>query len=179
MASSGDGEQGAYIGEDPFLAPREERRADRRLRGRFVAPVTIWTAGRREEPAGLTVSSVLVAEGEPAHLVGLIDPLSALFERAMTCGTLVVHVLGANDRRLAELFAGGYPVDPFAELAWSEDPFGPVLTGTRTVVRCRVGGSEPLGFQSLVKAAIESVDFAPGTRSDPLAWYHGVYRRLA
>jgi flavin reductase (DIM6/NTAB) family NADH-FMN oxidoreductase RutF len=50
------------------------------LRGRLVAPVTVWTAGQVPDGAGLTVSSVLVAEGQPARLLGLIAPTSALWE---------------------------------------------------------------------------------------------------
>ena len=46
----------------PLRHPEEDRSAVRRLRGRLAAPVTLWTA---PGPAGLTVSSMLVADGEP------------------------------------------------------------------------------------------------------------------
>ena len=61
-------------GADPLhRSVRDARRASspvRRLRGRLAAPVTLWTA---PGPAGLTVSSTLVADGEPGRLLGLID----------------------------------------------------------------------------------------------------------
>jgi 3-hydroxy-9,10-secoandrosta-1,3,5(10)-triene-9,17-dione monooxygenase reductase component len=91
--------------EPPFAVPAERRDPARRLRGRLVAPVTVWTAGQLPGGAGLTVSSVLVAEGEPARLLGLIDPTSAFFEAAREAGAFVVHVLGVGDRALAERFS--------------------------------------------------------------------------
>ena len=69
-------------GQPPFAVPPERRDSARRLRGRLVAPVTVWTAGHPPVGTGLTVSSVLVAEGQPARLLGLIDPTSAFFEAA-------------------------------------------------------------------------------------------------
>src|ERR671932_775332 len=60
-------------GQPPFAVPAERRDPARRLRGRLVAPVTVWTAGHPPGGAGLTVSSVLVAEGQPARLLGLLD----------------------------------------------------------------------------------------------------------
>jgi 3-hydroxy-9,10-secoandrosta-1,3,5(10)-triene-9,17-dione monooxygenase reductase component len=57
-----------------------------------VAPVTVWTAGRPPGAVGLTVSSVLVAEGQPARLLGLIDPTSAFWEAMQKTRAFVVRV---------------------------------------------------------------------------------------
>ncbi len=162
---------------DPFQSPPEDRRVDRRLRGRLLAPVTVWTAGEGERRAGLTVSSLLVAEGEPARLLGLLDPLSELHDALETAGRFLVHVLGAGDERLAALFAGRLPADPFAEAAFVEHPFGPRLEGDRHVVCCRLDSSEPAGFQALVRAEIVEVHLA-GAAAEPLGWYRGGYRSL-
>src|SRR4029450_3190115 len=93
--------------EPPFAVPPDRRDPARRLRGRLVAPVTVWTAGRLPGGAGLTVSSVLVAEGQPAHLLALIDPTSALWEAVQDTRSFVAHVLAAGDRALAERLSGG------------------------------------------------------------------------
>ena len=61
---------------DPFATPEGQRSPVRRLRGRLAAPVTLWTA---PGPAGLTVSSMLVAGGEPGRVLGLIDEESELW----------------------------------------------------------------------------------------------------
>jgi 3-hydroxy-9,10-secoandrosta-1,3,5(10)-triene-9,17-dione monooxygenase reductase component len=60
--------------------------------------------GHASSGAGLTVSSVLVAEGQPARPLGLIDPTSAFWEAMQEAGAFVVHVLAVGDRALAERF---------------------------------------------------------------------------
>jgi flavin reductase (DIM6/NTAB) family NADH-FMN oxidoreductase RutF len=164
--------------DDPFATLLDERRLDRRFRGRLVAPVTVWTAGSSARRAGLTVSSLLVAEGDPAEVLGLLDPLSDLFDVLVERGRFVVHVLDAGDRRLAGMFAGAYPVDPFEEVATSEGDFGPVIGGTRHTLGSRLVRSEVVGFQMLVRGRIEALDIAPDA-GQPLVRYRGRYRKLA
>jgi len=48
------------------------------------------------------VSSFVVARGEPAHLLGLLDPQSDLAQTALATGTAVVQLLEWRDRDLAE-----------------------------------------------------------------------------
>jgi 3-hydroxy-9,10-secoandrosta-1,3,5(10)-triene-9,17-dione monooxygenase reductase component len=163
---------------DPFATPEDERRLDRRLRGRLVAPVTVWTAGDRDRRAGLTVSSLLVAEGDPAEVLGLLDPLSELFDLLVERGSFLVHVLDAGDQRLAGMFGGAYPVDPFEEFETADGEFGPLLSGARQTVGCRLVGSEEVGFQMLVRGRIDELELVADL-GQPLARYRGRYRRLA
>ncbi len=65
-------------GDHPFLPPEEERSPVRRFRGRLPSPVTLWTSVHNGERAGLTVSSMLVANGEPGYVLGVLDPESDL-----------------------------------------------------------------------------------------------------
>ena len=117
--------------QPPFAVPPQRRDPARRLRGRLVAPVTVWTAGRPPGGAGLTVASVLVAEGQPPRLLGLTDPTSAFFEAAQETRAFVVHVLAAADQALAERFSEVRPPirGPFERLEVAESPWGPVLGG--------------------------------------------------
>ena len=64
--------------EHPFLDPSAD--PVRRLRGRLGGAVTLWTSGAEESRAGLTVSSVMVAGGEPGRILALLDPDSDLRE---------------------------------------------------------------------------------------------------
>ena len=58
----------------PFLDPESERDPVRRFRGRLGGAVTLWTSGSDDGRAGLTVSSLMVAGGEPARILALLDP---------------------------------------------------------------------------------------------------------
>jgi len=164
--------------QPPFAVPPEGRDPARRLRGRLVAPVTVWTAGQLPGGAGLTVSSVLVAEGRPARLLGLIDPTSALWEAAQETRAFVVHVLAAGDRALAERFSEVRPPirGPFERLQVAESPWGPVLAGSRPRAACRLAGSTPVGHGELVEGVIEQLEVPD--LADPLAYLHGGYRSV-
>jgi flavin reductase (DIM6/NTAB) family NADH-FMN oxidoreductase RutF len=164
--------------QPPFAVPPERRSPARRLRGRLVAPVTVWTAGRPPGGAGLTVSSVLVAEGQPAHLLGLIDPTSAFWEAAQETGAFVVHVLAAADRALAERFSEIRPPirSPFERLEVAESPWGPVLGGSRPRAACHLAGSTRVGHAELVEGVIEQLELPD--LDDPLAYLHGGYRSV-
>ncbi len=166
----------AFGFEDPFLPPVADRRADRRLRGRLVAPVTVWTAGAPPDRAGLTVSSALVAEGEPPEILGLLDPLSDLRRLLGDGGGFVVHVLREGDRRLAAAFAGRYPADPYEGLEVTDTPYGPVIAGPGTVISCRFNGARSVGYGELVTGSIEAIELGPG--ESPLAYYRGRFRAL-
>jgi 3-hydroxy-9,10-secoandrosta-1,3,5(10)-triene-9,17-dione monooxygenase reductase component len=167
------------IGADrPFATPPERRDPARRLRGRLVAPVTVWTAGGSSTGAGLTVSSVLVAEGDPARLLGLIGPTTDLWEVMQATRAFVVHVLAAGDRALAERFADNRPPVRgwFEGLPVTESPWGPVLGGSRPWVACRLARSAPVGYAELAEGVIERPELTD--LEDPLAWLHGRYRSL-
>ena len=72
---------------DPFATPDDARSPMRRLRGRLPAGVTMWTAyGREGRAAGLTVSSTVVADGDPGSVIGLIDEESELYEAVRASG---------------------------------------------------------------------------------------------
>ena len=179
-AAGGGGEEirSRVRSEDPFATPAAERDPARRLRGRLVAPVTVWTAGEGRLRAGLTVSSLLVAEGEPPVVLGLIGPLTDLFEVLTTTGAFAVHVLEEGDRRLADSFAGAHPGPggPFEGLDVEDSPWGPLLPGTRTTIGCRLAGTATAGWFELVRGTVEELRLAPGRR--PMAWLAGRYRGL-
>jgi len=178
-AGMATGDEPIRIGmQHPFAVPPKHRDPTRRLRGRLVAPVTVWTAGHPSTGAGLTVSSVLVAEGQPARLLGLIDPTSAFWEAVQETRGFVVHVLGASDRALAERFSEIRPPvhGPFDRLEVAQSPWGPVLGGKRPRAACRLAGSVPVGYAELVEGLIEQLELHD--LEDPLAYLHGSYRSV-
>lgn len=103
----------------------------RRLRGRLAAPVTVWTTGDEHRRSGLTVSSMMVAEGDPAELIGLINSDSELAELLASTRTVAVSVLGWPHRQVADVFAGLAPSPGglFRTGRWRHTEWGPVLDG--------------------------------------------------
>ena len=130
----------------------------RRFRGRLGGVVSLWTAGAGAERAGLTVSSVMVANGEPGRVLGLLDPDAELTDRVATTGLAVVQLLEWDDRALAEAFGGTAPAPggPYTLGSWTETPYGPALAD-RTRALVRVESTADVGWSLLVTATIEHV----------------------
>ena len=77
--------------EHPFRPEPGDLDPARRFRGRIAAGVTIVTAGTGSKPTGLTVSSLLVIEGDPAY-VELVVLVAGAGHRSSVCFELVVLV---------------------------------------------------------------------------------------
>jgi len=86
-------------------------------------------------------------------------------------------VLETADQRLAGMFAGAYPVDPFDEVDTVDAELGPVISGTRHTLGCRLRGSEEVGFQVLVRGRVEALRIEPEA-GQPLVRYRGRYPKL-
>lgn len=168
--------------DHPFLPPESERSPLRRLRGRLTSGVTVWTATSGGRPAGLTVSSMLVADGEPGRVLGLLDPDSQLWEAAVSSGTVAISWLTYDDRRLADAFAGLAPAPggAFKLAAWQETTWGPVLAGAATWAGCRLADEEEpreVGWALLVQGVLEHIEVAE-EQAPALAHRRGRYLRV-
>lgn len=172
---------GARIhGTDPFAVPTEQRSPVRRLRGRLAAAVTLWTALEPDgDPAGLTVSSTMVADGQPGRLLGLIDPESELLAAAEAAGRFAVAPLAPRHRQLADRFAGLLPAPGglFVADRWRQTPYGPVPADLGTWVGCRLDAAREFGWGLLVEATVEQVTLDGDDA--PLLHHRGRYRELA
>jgi hypothetical protein len=133
--------------DHPFMPEDAERSPARRFRSRLASPVTLWTAGDGESRAGLTVSSLLVADGDPGVVVGILDPLSDLWDALRDSGRAVVTILDWADRRLADAF--GYvapaPGGPFTLADWTDTEWGPRLSTIGTGGTGGTGGAGGTG----------------------------------
>jgi 3-hydroxy-9,10-secoandrosta-1,3,5(10)-triene-9,17-dione monooxygenase reductase component len=171
-----DAPGGQIHASDPFATPESDKSDVRRLRGRLAAPVTLWTA---PGPSGLTVSSVLIADGEPGRVVGLIDEESDFWAAAEAAGRFTVTPLTPADRQLADRFAGLMPAPGglFATGDWAETPYGPVPRHIGTWAGCRLESHRPCGWALLVEAVIDTVEAGPAPA--PLVHYRGRYREVS
>lgn len=163
----------------PFDSPDADRDPARQLRGRVGATVSLWTAGTGRDRAGLTVSSYLIAAGEPSRIVAVLHPESDLLEQLEETGTAVVALLDWRHRELADVFAGLMPAPggPFRTGEWQDTEWGPRLAGLTTWagVRLEAGATRDVGWSRLVEAAIEHVEV--GDDAEPLVHRRGRYQR--
>ena len=163
---------------NPWADPPQARDPFRRWRGHLVLPVTIWLTGggAREALMGLTVSSLVVSQGEPPVVAGVISQSTDLAD-AVSCASarFVVHLVGAGQRRLAQHFAGELPAPPEL-LASHLSPHGPVLEALADRIFCRVTSTKPFGWSLLVEAEVTDVEV--GEADKALAWYHGAFHEV-
>jgi flavin reductase (DIM6/NTAB) family NADH-FMN oxidoreductase RutF len=159
----------------PFADPEPD--PVRRLRGRLGGAVSLWTAGADRDRSGLTVTSLMLAHGEPAHLLGLLDPDADLTEALLDAGRGVVQLLSWPDRDLAEAFAGTAPAPggPFRMAAFEETEWGPRLTSADTWAGVSLVDSRQVGWSLEVTCRIDTVTV--GDEEAPLLHRRGRYVR--
>lgn len=162
----------------PFADPPSARDAVRAFRGRLASAVTLWTAMGERRPAGLTVSSLMVANGTPARVLALIDPLSDLADALASSGRAAMTVLEQGQERLAEVFGGNAPAPggAFRQAAFSDTEWGPVPTGAVTWAGVRLESAAEVGWSQLVTCVVEHV--VTGEGGAPLVHHRGRYPRL-
>ncbi len=166
--------------EHPFAASGPDRDPARRLRGRLGGAVTLWTAGDREGAtpdgrAGLTVSSVLVAQGEPPRIAALIDPDGDLADVLARTARSVVHLLSWHHRDLADAFAGVSPAPGgvFAAAEFDQTPYGPRLADADTFALVSMESTAALGWSLLVTCVLDEI--VVGEVDDTLQHRRGRY----
>ena len=164
----------------PFLEPEGERSPVRRLRGRLGGAVSLWTTGTGPaDRAGLTVTSWLVADGEPGRVLALLDPDSDLADSLLATGRGVVQLLSWEHRDLADAFAGVAPAPggPWRMAGWVDTDHGPRLASATTWALVSVESGADTGWSHLVTCTIDSIEV--GDDDDPLCHRRGRYVRGA
>lgn len=171
--------------EHPFADAPGDRSPLRRFRGRMVSPVSVWTALGRGHRAGWTVSSFLVADGEPGEVVGLVDEDSDLGDLLLhpeAQPAVVVNLLSWDQRALADAFAGQAPAPGgvFRLGEWTESEWGPVLLGSAGWIGARLSADVPdhAGWGLLVRATVEHVELGEVGDASLLAHARGRYRAV-
>jgi flavin reductase (DIM6/NTAB) family NADH-FMN oxidoreductase RutF len=161
--------------EHPFRDPEPD--PVRRFRGRVSGTVSLWTTGAEADRAGLTVTSFLVAAGEEARILALLDPDADLTARLLTSGRAVVQLLGWEHRDLAEMFAGTAPAPGgvFRQAAFEQTEWGPRLTTADTWAGVRLESEQEAGWSRLVTTVVEHLEV--GDDAEPLRHRRGRYER--
>lgn len=164
--------------EDPFAIPVEQRDPVRRLRGRLAAPVTVVTA-QDARPAGLTVSSFFVVEGDIPRAVALVGRGSDFMDAVEASGSFVAHILTEDDHKIADVFAGHRPSPGgmFASVSVADTDWGPRIASVGDWAGCRLEDVRPLGDQLLVIGEIDELSVSDLVH--PLVYFRGSYRGLS
>jgi 3-hydroxy-9,10-secoandrosta-1,3,5(10)-triene-9,17-dione monooxygenase reductase component len=163
---------------DPFADRPEDRDPGRRFRGRLATPVTAWTS---ESPAtgraAITVASLMIGEGAPSTIFGLIDPLSTFVDAVTSSRRFVVHIVPEGRYRLADQLAGRShtALDRFADVAVSTSGWGPVIDDLTSRAYCSVLDVDPVGAALLVSGVIDEIDLEDPA-PEPLVYLRGYYR---
>ena len=163
---------------NPFATPPGERDPVRRLRGRLAAPVTIVTAGEEDDRTGLTIASIVVAEGEPGLVYFLLGSATDLFYAIERTGRFIVHVCSVEHRQMSDVFAGlrPSPGGMFAGSRVAQSDYGPELEDIGTRAYCSGARAREESYSTLISGSIDRVE--PGPLDEPLAYFRGAYRTL-
>lgn len=134
----------------------------RRLRGRLGGAVALVTCGSGGDRAGLTVSSLMVANGAPARLLLLVDPDSELGESLEDGSRAVVQLLAWAHRHLADAFGGTAPAPggPFRTGTFEESDWGPRLVDATAWASVTVEEIREVGWSLLITAVIDHAELA-------------------
>jgi flavin reductase (DIM6/NTAB) family NADH-FMN oxidoreductase RutF len=140
----------------PFADPEPD--PVRRFRGRLGGAVTLWTSTGSSGDAGLTVSSLMVANGEPARVLALVDPDSDLLAALRDSRRAVVALLSWADRGLAEAFAGTAPAPGgvFRLAEFTPSGHGPRLATAATYAEVSLVEEAEVGWSVLVTCRVDA-----------------------
>jgi flavin reductase (DIM6/NTAB) family NADH-FMN oxidoreductase RutF len=159
----------------PFADPSPD--PVRRLRGRVTGTVSLWTAGTGSDRVGLTVSSLMVAGGDPGRVLALLDPDADLTAALEETGQVVVQLLSWRHRQLAEAFAGTAPAPggAFRTGSFVESSYGPRLGDATTWALASLEDARDVGWSRLVTCALDEIEV--GDDPEPLVHHRGRWVR--
>jgi flavin reductase (DIM6/NTAB) family NADH-FMN oxidoreductase RutF len=161
--------------EHPFAQPDDPVR---RFRGRVGGAVAVACAGHGADRAGLTVTSLMVAHGDPAHLLLLVDPDSDLADAVEDTGAVAVSLLAWGHRDLADAFGGQTPAPGglFRLGSWEQTEWGPVLGDGPGWAAGPVVGRTAVGWS--LQVDVEVARTLVREEGDVLLHRRGRYHRL-
>lgn len=171
--------------DHPFA--EEGRDQVRRFRARIGGRVSLWTSGdlalprsRPGHASGWTVSSYLLAAGDPWRLVGVLNDDEDFTEVLTHTGRGTVALLDQRHRHLAEMFAGQHPAPggAFSHEVFEPSPWGPLLVNAPARLSFEVEAMAPLGWLTQVTGRVVQAHIDPADTDQGLHHYRGQFGGL-
>jgi flavin reductase (NADH) len=149
-----------------------DRNRFREALARWASGVTVVAYRTDERVVATTVSAFMSLSLEPPLVLIALGPNATVRPYLQPGATFAISVLGADQKRLAMVFADPFPVGP--------DPFpaagAPVIDGALIGLTCDVERVNEGGDHAIVIAAVH--DAVVGARGSPLVRYERQYLGL-
>ncbi|WP_312666342.1 flavin reductase [Pantoea sp. CTOTU49201] len=147
----------------------------------LATAVNIITTGAGEGRRGLTASAVCSLTVTPPMVLICVNHFGEAHRAMLENGTFCVNVLTADQRFLADIFAGQAGVPPnerFHHADWSELASGaPALDNALVNLDCRIAERVQTSTHSVFFGAVEAIRF--GHAHPPLLHFDRQYFSLA
>ena len=158
----------------PEIDPLEYRR----VLGHFPTGVTVVTAATDTGPVGLSIGSFTSVSLEPALIGFLPARASKSWPAIRAAGRFCVNVLGAEQEKLARLFAAPHD-DRFDTVDWQPAPFSgaPMLGGAAAWIDCAIESVVPAGDHDFVLGRVHDLGVT-APQAAPLVFFRGHYRAI-
>lgn len=144
----------------------------------WASGVTVVTTLDGERPHGMTVSAFSSVSAEPALVLVCLHRESLSRDLVTRSGVFAVHILGREQRELAERFSvAGNEAQRFEGLSWRRGESGaPLLQRCLARLECRLDQAYDAGSHTVFIGSVLDGEFRSG---EPLLYFDGDYRAIA
>lgn len=159
-------------------AEAAQERRFREAMALFPTGLVVAAADDGEQARGLTVASFTSVSLDPPLALVCVRAESRFLPTLRRAGLFAAHVLTAEQRAAAELFAAGSLEDRAAALTRRAGDAGPRLEGALARFELALEAEHPAGDHVLVLGRALRVEIAEGA-SEPLTWWRSTMDALA
>ncbi len=150
----------------------------RRAFGRFGTGVTVITVATPKGPLGMTANSFSSVSLDPPLVLWSPAISSKRHDAFAKAPAFAIHVLGADQRHVADIFA--VRGDGFDSVSWAEGPNGaPTLAGCLATFHCDTYAVHPAGDHSLILGQVRHAAVHPEENTPALLFEQSRYGRFS
>lgn len=149
----------------------------RQVLGHFPTGVTVITAGKGSDRAGVAIGSFFSVSLDPPLVGFCAGKQSSTWPRIRETGSFCVNVLADNQEDVSRAFASK-AADKFEGLGYSPGPFSgaPLLDGALAWIDCEIAAVHDAGDHEIVVGLVH--DLGVTDETGPLVFFRGGYANL-